>query len=87
MGLKSFFGLDCAAAANACHKLEYREAGLTERLRLKFHLILCSPCKDYSKKNHRLSSLLEKADLHSCTKEEKEVFRQRMEQQNSDTSN
>ena len=86
MGIKSFFGLDCAEAANTCQKVEYREAGIADRLRLKFHLFLCSPCKDYSKKNHRLSHLLEKAKLHSCTREEKEAFRKRMQEQNSETS-
>ena len=86
MGIKSFFGLDCAAAAHACHKAEYNEVGFADKLRLKFHLILCSPCKDYNQKNHRLSDLVKKATLYSCTPEEKEAIRQRMKAQNSETS-
>lgn len=87
MGIKSFLGLDCGEAANACHKAEYGEAGFADKLRLKLHLLLCPPCKDYSEKNHRLSILLKKAKFHSCTKEEKDKYRQRMEQQDSETSN
>lgn len=87
MGLKRFLGLDCAEAAYTCHKAEYNEAGFADKLRLKFHLFLCPPCKDYNQKNHKLSGLLRKAKLYSCTKEEKETFRRRMKQQDSETSN
>ena len=86
MGIKSFFGFDCEEAAKTCQKVEYSEAGIADRWRLKFHLFLCPPCKDYSKKNHRLSYLLIKANFHSCTEDEKKSFRQRMKDQNSKTS-
>ncbi len=87
MGLKRFFGLDCAEAAHTSHKKEYREAGLTDKIRLKFHLLLCPPCKDYSKKNHKLSDLLRKAKIDSCTQDEKERLRERMRQQKSQKPN
>ncbi len=87
MGIKSFLGLDCTEAAHNCHKAEYNEAGIADKLRLKVHLLLCPPCKDYSEKNHKLSELLKKAKLHSCTREEKETYRQRMKQQDSESSN
>ncbi|MFD2518165.1 hypothetical protein [Salinimicrobium flavum] len=86
MSIMRFFGLDCAEAASACHKAEYNEAGLVEKLRLKLHLFLCTPCKDYNQKNHKLSHLIKKANLHSCSEEEKEAYRQRINEQRSETS-
>lgn len=85
MGIRSFFGLDCEAAANACDKAVYNEAGFSDRLRLKFHLFLCPPCKDYNHKNNKLTHLIKKADLKSCTEEEKAAYRQRMKEENSET--
>lgn len=87
MGIRSFFGLDCEAAANACDRAAYNEAGLADKLRLKFHLFLCPPCKDYTRKSEKLNYLLKKADLKSCTEEEKVAFRQRMEEKNSESLN
>lgn len=87
MGIRSFFGLDCEAAAHTCDKFAYEEAGLADRLRLRLHLFLCPPCKDYSHKNHKLTELIKKADLRSCTEEEKAAYRQRMREENSETFN
>ena len=83
---KSFFNLSCAEAAVAANKAEYKEANLKDKLRLRLHLFFCTTCKKYNENNHKLSWLLKKANLTTCTKEEKESYRQKMRESGSDTS-
>lgn len=85
MSIKSFFSLNCEEAAGYCNKVEYREASFQDKIKLNLHLFFCSPCKKYDHNNHKLSRLIEKADLKSCTKEEKEAYRQRMKEESSET--
>lgn len=78
--------LNCAEAASLCAKAEYKEASLREKLRLKLHLYLCRTCKDYNQNNKKLSSLLKKADLKSCSAQEKENYRETIKNGNSQAS-
>ncbi len=82
----SLMKLSCAEAASLCTKAEYREANLKEKLRLKLHIYLCRTCKDYQHNNKKLSSLLKKANLKSCSSSEKENFRKKMNNGNSQAS-
>lgn len=86
MDMKEFLGLDCKEATNACHRAEYNEAGFADKVRLKIHLFLCSPCKAYKEENKKLSYLLKKATIHSCSREEKNALHQRILDQRSNTS-
>lgn len=79
MGLSSLLGLNCEDAANYCNKAEYKEAGFRDKMKLRLHLFFCKPCKAHNHKNHKLSELIKKADIKTCTKEEKDLYRQRME--------
>ncbi|SDM75167.1 hypothetical protein SAMN04488514_11438 [Kriegella aquimaris] len=51
--------------------MQYKEASLKEKIQLKFHLLVCKTCSVFSKKNTQLTSLCEKANLHSLTESEK----------------
>lgn len=75
MSLRSFLGLNCEDAASYCNKAEYNEASISDKVKLKFHLIFCKPCKEYNHKNHKLTQLLKKADLKSCSENEKDRYR------------
>lgn len=86
MNVKSFLGLNCTEAATACSKAQYKEAGLREKLRLRLHLFFCTPCKELSKNNQKLSLLIKKANLQSCSEVEKEAYRQRMKDADSQAS-
>lgn len=63
--------ISCEKAALICNKAQYREATLMETMKLKFHLLLCKNCPDFSKRNTRLTALCQKADLQSLTEEDK----------------
>ncbi len=80
MKSRSILRMDCSEAAEMCNKAEYKEAGFLEKLKLKFHLFACKKCKKYKQRNSRLSTLLQKASLHTCTNQEKENFRKQMEE-------
>ena len=80
MSKQSISGLSCAEAAKICEKTEYKEASTKERLRLKFHLFFCKTCKNYLNRNKRLTDLLKKSKLQTCSEQEKEVFKQKMQE-------
>lgn len=70
--------LSCAEAEKVCTKAEYKEAGFIEKLRLKLHLYFCRTCNDYYHNNKKLSNLLKKADIKTCSSQEKEAFRNKI---------
>lgn len=63
--------ISCEKAALICDKMQYKEASLKEKIQLKFHLLVCKTCSVFSKKNTQLTSLCEKANLHSLSQSEK----------------
>lgn len=73
--------INCQRAAEFCDKTEYHEMNLSGKLRLRFHLLFCQPCSVYWKRNRKLSHLIEKADLHTCTSEEKKRWQQQLERE------
>ncbi len=79
-------GLKCAEAANICDRSEYEESSLREKLKLRLHLFFCKNCKKYQERNRRLTQLLKKSGLQSCSATEKDNFRKKMEGQNLETS-
>ena len=79
-----FSGITCTEAASICNKAEYKEASLVEKLKLQIHLFFCRTCKEYNRRNQKLSLLLQKAKLKACSSEEKAAFKKRMQEANSD---
>ncbi|WP_373516203.1 hypothetical protein [Pricia sp.] len=63
--------ISCEKAALICNKTQYREATFMEKMKLKFHLLLCKNCPAFSKRNTKLTALCQKANLHSLTLEDK----------------
>ncbi len=78
--------LSCAEAAELCTKAEYKETSLREKIRLKLHLYFCRTCKDYHKNNKKLSGLLKKADLKTCSSQEKEHLKNKIKSEHSQIS-
>ncbi|PCJ82519.1 MAG: hypothetical protein COA49_00180 [Bacteroidetes bacterium] len=63
--------ISCEEAATICSKTQYKEASFIEKMRLSFHIFICKTCSKFSKNNKHLSSLCEKAKLHTLTEAEK----------------
>jgi len=72
--------ISCDKASVIVSKLEYNEASISEKLKLKLHLLFCSSCAVISKKNKQLTSLIGKARLYILTDSEKEVLKQKIKE-------
>lgn len=73
--------IDCDKAECCCDKGQYKEADKIEKVQLLEHLAECPRCREYSEKNTRLTELIEKAKLKCCSEEEKECWRNAIEEE------
>ena len=73
--------IDCSEASRFCDKAQYREASFTERLRMRLHYLICESCRKYQTDNSRLTKLIEKAGIQTCTKDEKELYRKNLQEE------
>ena len=73
--------MNCEEARRFCDKEEYAEASFAERLRFRLHLWFCLACKQYKKQNKKLSNLLKKAALKTCTPAEKRAFQEQLKKE------
>lgn len=74
--------ISCEKAAIICDKTQYREATFMETLKLRFHLLMCKTCSKFTKQNTELTTLCEKANLHSLSEQEKLKMKQQLQNQN-----
>jgi len=81
MPKRKFFIFDCAKAENCCDKSQYDEAGIREKASMLLHLVLCRPCRKYTSKNTKLTTLIKKSSLKTCTEKEKKVWKQRLDKE------
>ncbi len=68
--------ISCEEAATICNKTQYKEASFSEKIQLKLHLLFCSTCAMFSKKNAKLTNLCQKANLQNLTEKEKLKMKQ-----------
>ncbi len=80
MIFSKLFKINCSEAENFCDKAQYREAGFQNKIKLRLHLLFCKTCKDYTRKNLKLSKLLKKASIKTCTRQEKENYKRKIEE-------
>lgn len=70
--------ISCDEAAILCNKAQYKEASFLDRLKLKFHLIMCKTCSAFTKKNTEFTTLCEKANLQGLSEQEKLKMKQQL---------
>lgn len=73
--------ISCEKAADICTRAQYKEATRWELMKLKFHLLFCKICAAYAKQNTKLTSLCNKARLHSLSELEKEKMKESIRSQ------
>ncbi len=71
--------ISCEEATAICNKKQYNEATSWQKITLWFHVLLCRACSQFTKKNTKLTSLFEKANLHSLSENEKEQLKKQLE--------
>jgi len=70
--------ISCDEAAIICNKKQYKEASFLEKIKLRFHLLICKTCTKFSKKNTEFTSLCDKAPLHTIPIREKEEMKKEL---------
>lgn len=72
--------ISCDEAAIICNKKQYKEATFFEKIKLMMHLLICKTCTKHSKKNTQLTSLCEKASLHTLREKDKEEMKKEIKE-------
>lgn len=70
--------ISCDKAALICNKSQYREASLSEKLKLRLHILFCSTCSSFARRNKQLSELFQKAKLQVLSDSAKEELRRQI---------
>lgn len=68
--------ISCEKAATICNKAQYKEASSWEKIKLKFHLIMCKTCAKHSAKNKKLTTLCNQARLAILSEEDKNKMKE-----------
>ncbi len=63
--------ISCDKAVILCNKTQYKEASFLEKIKLKLHILFCSTCAVFSKKNTQFTTLCEKAHLQNLSEDDK----------------
>ena len=75
------FFLKCNEAVNVCDKRQYKEASFSDVVALKIHLLLCSLCRGYSKRNLKLTKSIKSAHLKKFPPAEKQEMKIRLQEE------
>lgn len=81
MNNKKTFLVDCSEAATCCDKSQYKEASVIEKVKMLLHLLLCKNCRRYSSRNTKLTKLIEKSNIQTCTEEEKKQWQNKIKEE------
>ncbi len=73
--------ISCEKAVHLCNKSQYKESTLWERIKLTIHLYTCKVCSAYSKKNSKLTSLCEQANMFNLSEADKAEMKKVLEKE------
>ncbi|PHQ61555.1 MAG: hypothetical protein COC08_04355 [Maribacter sp.] len=71
--------ISCDKAVIICNKTQYEEASFWEKIKLKLHILFCSTCAVFSKKNTQFTVLCKKAHLHNLSEEDKNNMKKQVQ--------
>ncbi|MEM9678836.1 MAG: hypothetical protein AAF901_00820 [Bacteroidota bacterium] len=78
---KSFLFISCDEAKHICDKSQYGEATAWEKLKLNIRLSWCKITRAYTKRNRKLTSVVEQADLKILNNNERDTMRRQFEEE------
>ncbi|WP_417871552.1 hypothetical protein [Winogradskyella sp.] len=78
---KNFLFISCEEAKHICDKSQYGEATGWERIKLTIRLTWCRVTKAYSKKNSKLSDVIEHAEVDCLKKDERNKLKKQFEEE------
>lgn len=78
---KNFLFISCEEAKHICDKSQYGEATGWELIKLTIRLTWCRVTKAYSKKNSKLSDVIEHAEVDCLKKDERNKLKKQFEEE------
>lgn len=75
---RKIFFIKCSESSECCDKAQYDEASVFEKIKIQLHNFFCKPCSDYTAKNVKLTKIIKKADIKTCTEAEKQSWREKI---------
>jgi hypothetical protein len=79
MSEKSKLFISCEEASHVCDKTQYKEASLWEKIKLNIHLLYCRVCREYSKNNQKLTTVISKSEVTCLDTRTKETLKEEFE--------
>ena len=78
---KSFLFISCDEAQHICDKRQYDEATTWERIKLALRLSWCRITRAYSKKNNKLTKMVQKAEVNCLENDERSNIQKQFEKE------
>ncbi len=78
---KSFLFISCEEAHHICDKRQYGEATGWERVKLGLRLSWCRITRAYSKRNNKLTEVMQKADVDCLKNDERNKLQKQFEEE------
>lgn len=75
------FMISCEESGHICDKAQYDEASLVEKLKFKFHSLMCAVCRQHSKTNDKLTALINKVKANNLSSREKDTIKSSFEKE------
>ncbi|NER16237.1 hypothetical protein [Spongiivirga citrea] len=82
---KSVLFISCDEAKHICDKVQYGEASGWEKFKLNLRLSWCRFTKAYSKRNNKLSELVQKAEVKTLDNDLKNKMQKELERELSNS--
>jgi len=79
--MKNKFMISCEESGHICDKAQYHEASLWEKVKFKFHALICKVCRQHSKTNGKLTALIEKVKSKNLSSTEKDTIKSSFEKE------
>ena len=78
---KSFLFISCDEASHICDKSQYGEASAWERFKLWIRLCYCGISQKYSKRNAKLSEVIENGKVKCLKSDERNKLQQQLNEE------
>lgn len=73
------FTMHCDEATMLITKAEYTKISFRDRIRLKYHQLICPPCKKWEEHNKIITTLSKKETKHTLSNEKKTSMKKSLE--------
>ncbi|AUC77784.1 hypothetical protein H0I26_07130 [Olleya sp. HaHaR_3_96] len=73
--------ISCEESGHICDKAQYHEASIWEKVKFKFHTLICKVCRQHSETNGKLTALIEKVKSKNLSSTEKDTIKSSFEKE------